>query len=400
MLDKKQAIIIKNIINKKFKIYVHQPVNNLVINFLDEFSRELKRTKNVYKYSDLVYLINWCRKKKIENLKKTIFSNETRIGKGLIFHICPSNVPTNFIYSFFFGLLSGNSNIIKMPSLESDQKKIILKSINKILNKKKFIKIKESNYFIEYDKNSKKEITDKISSVCDGRIIWGGDASINEIRKSTIPERSMDITFSDRYSICIVNLNELSKVKKNEIKIIANKFYYDAYSMNQQGCNSPHFVFWIGKKNNKIQNIFWQCLDEIVEKKYKFEEIQIVDKYTKLLENIIISKNIKNINLKKNNIYILDFDKKNSEIENIRGISGFFYQINLNNLDELKKYISKKCQTATYYGYKKDEFKNFILNNNLTGIDRFVPIGNALDIDVQWDGYDLIKTLSRVVSIV
>ena len=243
MLDKKQAIIIKNIINKKFKIYVHQPVNNLVINFLDEFSRELKRTKNVYKYSDLVYLINWCRKKKIENLKKTIFSNETRIGKGLIFHICPSNVPTNFIYSFFFGLLSGNSNIIKMPSLESDQKKIILKSINKILNKKKFIKIKESNYFIEYDKNSEKEITDKISSVCDGRIIWGGDASINEIRKSTIPERSMDITFSDRYSICIVNLNELSKVKKKEIKIIANKFYYDAYSMNQQGCNSPHFVF-------------------------------------------------------------------------------------------------------------------------------------------------------------
>ena len=89
MLDKKQAIIIKNIINKKFKIYVHQPVNNVVINFLDEFSRELKRTKNVYKYSDLVYLINWCRKKKIENLKKTIFSNETRIGKGLIFHICP-----------------------------------------------------------------------------------------------------------------------------------------------------------------------------------------------------------------------------------------------------------------------------------------------------------------------
>ena len=399
-LDKKQAIIIKKIINKNFKLYVHQPVNNLVINFLDEFSGELKKTKDVYRYSDLVYLIQWCRKKKIENLKKTIFPYETRLGKGLIFHICPSNVPTNFIYSFFFGLLSGNSNIIKVPTANSYQKKIIIKSINKILSKKKFIKIKESNYFIQYDKNSEKEITHKISSVCDGRVIWGGDSSINEIRKFSIPERSMDISFSDRYSICIINLKELSKIKKNEIKIIANKFYYDSYSMNQQGCNSPHFLFWIGKKNVKIQKIFWQCLDEIVEKKYVFEEIQIVDKYTKLLENIVINKNIKNINLKKNNIYILDFDKKASEIENIRGVSGFFYQVNLNDLGELKKYISKKCQTATYYGYKKDEFKNFIINNNLTGVDRIVPIGNALDIDVLWDGYDLIKTLSRIISIV
>ena len=66
MLDKKQAIIIKKIINKNFKLYVHQPVNNLVINFLDEFSKELKKTKDVYRYSDLVYLIQWCRKKKLK----------------------------------------------------------------------------------------------------------------------------------------------------------------------------------------------------------------------------------------------------------------------------------------------------------------------------------------------
>jgi hypothetical protein len=41
-----------------------------------------------------------------------------------------------------------------------------------------------------------------------------------------------------------------------------------------------------------------------------------------------------------------------------------------------------------------------MLNSNLTGIDRIVPIGNALDIDFKWDGYDLIKTLSRIVSVI
>jgi len=41
----------------------------------------------------------------------------------------------------------------------------------------------------------------------------------------------------------------------------------------------------------------------------------------------------------------------------------------------------------------------FILNNNLLGIDRLVPIGKALGIDIIWDGYEVLKSLSRTVSL-
>ena len=54
----------------------------------------------------------------------------------------------------------------------------------------------------------------------------------------------------------------------------------------------------------------------------------------------------------------------------------------------------------SYFGFEKNVLKSFVLNNNLRGVDRIVPIGNALDIDFNWDGYDLIKTLSRVIVIV
>ena len=195
-------------------------------------------------------------------------------------------------------------------------------------------------------------------------------------------------------------MSKLEKLKNKEIIMIANKFFYDSYSMNQQGCNSPHFVFWVGKKNKKTQNFFWSSLDEIIEKKYDFKEIQIIDKYTKLFENILLRNDISKISTRKNNIYILDYKSKNELIENIRGVNGIFYQLNLNNLKELKKYITKKCQTVTYYGFTKSELEQFMLDSNLTGIDRIVPIGNALDIDFVWDGYDLIKTLSRIVSVV
>ena len=39
------------------------------------------------------------------------------------------------------------------------------------------------------------------------------------------------------------------------------------------------------------------------------------------------------------------------------------------------------------------------LDNNLRGIDRIVPIGQALDIGFEWDGYDLNKILSRVIAL-
>ena len=34
----------------------------------------------------------------------------------------------------------------------------------------------------------------------------------------------------------------------------------------------------------------------------------------------------------------------------------------------------------------------------LRGIDRVVPVGRALDMDIVWDGYDLIGSLSRLIT--
>ena len=134
MLNKK--ILDYNILkNKKFEIKVFKPFNSLVIDFLEDFSRELKMTKKINLYPELIYLIFWCKKKKL--LYKNFENDYLRLGRGLVFHVCPSNVATNFIYSFFFGLLSGNSNIVKIPSKNFKEKDIIL-SVVKSLFKKGF----------------------------------------------------------------------------------------------------------------------------------------------------------------------------------------------------------------------------------------------------------------------
>ena len=204
MLDKKK-ILYQVTRNKNFVVKVSEPFNSLSVDFLNDFSNNLKKFNKIRFYPDLIYLMFWCGRKKITKLAEEFQNDKLRLGRGLIFHICPSNVPTNFAYSFFFGLLSGNSNIIKVPSADSKEKKIILEIFNSVLNKSKYKNFKNSNAFIQYD--NKTESTKTISSICDGRVIWGGDKTINEIRKTWIPERAVEITFADRYSLSIINLD-------------------------------------------------------------------------------------------------------------------------------------------------------------------------------------------------
>ena len=53
--------------------------------------------------------------------------------------------------------------------------------------------------------------------------------------------------FRHRYSISIINSDQLSKLSQLEIYNLALKFYNDAYTMDQFGCSSPNTVFWLGK---------------------------------------------------------------------------------------------------------------------------------------------------------
>ena len=102
--------------DKKLNLKSTLPYNDLLCNFLDYLSKELDSHYLIKKYPDIKTLAFWCRRGNILRFRKNFMSKEVRLGLGLIFHITPSNIPTNFAYSLIFGLITGNSNIIKVPS--------------------------------------------------------------------------------------------------------------------------------------------------------------------------------------------------------------------------------------------------------------------------------------------
>ena len=372
------------------------PYDNNICDFLGDLSDELNSNSESKNYPDIKTLAFWCRRQNINNLKKKFLSNETRVGLGLIFHITPSNIPTNFAYSLIFGLITGNSNIIKVPTQNFSQVEIICKSINKLL-KKKHRSICKMISIIRYSDND--NYTKKISSICNARLIWGGDNSIKNIRKFPLNQRALDIAFADRYSFCVINTSEIMKLGEKEIKRLVERFYNDTYLVDQNACSSPHLIVWLGKKVDKARNKFWKHLHYHVNKKYILTETASVDKYTQLCSHILNLNNLKKYELYNNSIYTTFLKNLDKNIHELRGKWGFFYEYNINDLNKMKNYINNKYQTLTYFGLNKDILKNFIIKNQLEGIDRVVPIGQALDISFFWDGYDLNRTLSRVVDI-
>ena len=69
---------------------------------------------------------------------------------------------------------------------------------------------------------------------------------------------------------------------------------------------------------------------------------------------------------------------------------GLFLQYNTNDINKLFNYFNEKFQTITYFGFTKDYFKKILRRKDLNGVDR-IPVGQALDIGLIWDGYDLTK---------
>jgi hypothetical protein len=376
-----------------------QPYSDIVCEFLNNLSVVLMNDPLAKQLPDVISFAFWCRKANISRLKQEFNDKYLRIGLGTVFHIAPSNVPVNFAFSYAFSLLAGNSNIVRVPSADFPQTDVICSAIKKLLTDPRYSSIASMTSFIKYQQND--EITGRYSASCNARIIWGGDDTINNIRKLPIPVRSIEIAFADRYSFCVIDAKSILALEKSALNKLVIAFYNDTYLMDQNACSSPNLIIWLGGENeiSNAKSIFWNALIETVSLKYELQPIHAMDKYTKLCENAIDLNNIEYSTRYNNFLYCIGLKDLASNMDSLRGQCGYFYEFDTDNLNKTAHIVNSKYQTLTYFGVEKAILQDFVQTNSLPGIDRIVPIGTALDISVIWDGLDLIRTLSRIIDI-
>ncbi|MBQ8951841.1 MAG: hypothetical protein IJ065_11940 [Eubacterium sp.] len=373
------------------------------IDFLSELSKELMSIPGIRNHTDVMSYAYWIRRASLEQARKEFVRNDiTRIGRGVAFHIAPSNVPVNFAVSMTSSLLAGNICIIRVSNKEFEEVDIICSTINKVFNKPEFTEMKHYICIIRYEHSD--EITAYLSRLCDIRIIWGGNRTIEQIRRYPIPPRAIEMCFADRHSIAIIDtakyLESAEEKGSGFVKELAKKFYTDTYYSDQNACSSPRMVAWI-KNSNRIEEaekLFWDALEDEVSGKYELQPIQAVDKLSMVTE-LSMKKDGVHLTRRSNKLFIVDIDELSPDIMDYKMSGGYFFQYTAKSLNELLPVMGKMCQTVALYGIDKRYVVDFTLSKGVRGIDRVVDIGDTMGLEFTWDGFRMIEAMSRVIYI-
>lgn len=383
-----------NVINDMQQVPAKNPFDDKIVDFLNEISKQLMKLPEAKAYPDVITFGFWLRKASVLKLKEKYIFSDTyfHVGRGIVFHIAPSNVPVNYAYSLVTGLLTGNANIVRIPSKDFPQVRIINRAISSALEVNEDLK----NYVCLVRYGRDQEINDLLSSIADVRVIWGGDNTIYELRTSPLKPRAGEITFADRYSLAVIDSDAYLNSDRKEK--ISEDFYNDTYLTDQNACTSPRIVVWTGDKVEEAKEVFWNNLHVLVSKKYTFQDIQGINKLTSAYlmsvhdENVIITKNGDNL------IYRIQIQNIADDLMELKDNSGFFFEYDCKDILEIKSLCNDtRCQTIGYFG--NNEMFTSLINSGVKGIDRIVPIGHTMDFDLIWDGINLMERLTRTICI-
>ena len=369
------------------------PFSEESIRFLDALSQVLFKKGRAY--SDVVTFAFWCRRGSLLREKKKYEVGEMRLGRGITFHSTPSNVAVNFAFSFATGLLAGNPNIVRLPAKAFAQVDVISEAVKEVLLEQTWM----DPYVIFVKFGLIQEFSDYFSSICMNRVVWGGDMTIALMRKSPLPPRAVEVTFADRYSLAVLNADAVLELDDSGMKTLTRNFWNDTYFTDQNACTSPRLIAWIGDGKSAAKDKFWSAVHALVKAEYGLQPVQAVGKLAAFYRTAASVPEVKLVASEDNFITRLSVESFAADLMDFKYNSGFFFEMDAKNLEEAFSPNSVKCQTVTYFGLSKDEITNALASARPNGIDRVVPIGASMNFTLTWDGYDLIRTLSRSISV-
>jgi len=425
------------------------PFAESVLSFLGSVSSGLLKDQEARAYPDVATFAFFCRRANLDRFRQNYgpaLSN--RLGRGLTFHIAPSNVPINFAYSLASALLAGNPCIVKASSLDFPQTRIVCRALRTAGTNAADLQPADGEGLqspqapnrlsllpyvnvITYPRH-RQDITERLSALCAVRLIWGGDETIGRARQAPLPPQSFDVTFADRYSLLAIRASAIEMMDDKALAALAQGFYNDTFLTDQNACSSPRLVYWVadgqteaGANARDIRERFWRAVYAYAAPRYPIQPVAAVDKLTalyracaKAMDSLPVTVGRASFPLAggydqkggletepqapvlppDNLITRVQVDALTRPVEELRCGGGFFVEYVDRDMEALAPAVRRKFQTLSYIGFDSQELRSWVLKHGLSGIDRIVPVGHTMDFSLTWDGTDLIRTLSRAIE--
>ncbi|HEX4168045.1 MAG TPA: acyl-CoA reductase [Bryobacteraceae bacterium] len=372
-----------------------------VMQFCGRLSRLIFQDKEARAYPELQSLAFWMRPAELNTLAEAVRRLETAhtrlVPRGVVFHVPPANVDTMFVYSWIVSVLMGNRNLIRLSSSMTPQVDLLCRLVNQAMAEAGE-SFQDQTILVQY--GHEREITELFSCAADVRVIWGGDQTVNTIRSTPLPPHATELTFPDRFSMSAIRAPRYLALEENEAGALAEKFYNDTFWFDQMACSSPRLLLWCGNAAESAQasRLFFNRLQMCMERKGYAPEASVrMNRFT-FACRAILDRPITGYSDFQGNLPVLTLGSL-QEFERDHCGGGLMLEFRSDGLDALAATVDRRDQTLTQFGFDETELDAFVRKLNGRGIDRIVPIGQALQFQRFWDGYDLFQSLSRSVYI-
>ena len=370
------------------------------VSFIIKFSSLLLKYPGINQYPDLVALAYWFRRASIHKLEQRYVNDNDvfRVGRGISLHIAPSNVDTIFVYSFFLSLLAGNSSFIRVSQNGSPQLDIIIQLFQDLYDAGETV---TAGRFVICTYPHENKATEILSKRCELRVIWGGNETVRTITAIPLNPTALEIKFPNRTSFSAINLATLAKTTDKELIRLCDNFYADIQLFGQQACSSPLALYFVGSSGPCEQyERFWDFFTAAA-KNHKLSASEVMDRYVSA-SSMAISGVVdrSEVPFSHDKVLLLNggLTSQRSFRDDHPG-NGSLVQFFLPQLVDLARHIKPEDQTLSVYGFSAGEVGELLASLSNRGLDRVVPIGQALEFGNIWDGIDLLDSMSRKIDI-
>jgi hypothetical protein len=382
-----------------------RPFDPLLIEFVGRLSNRLLTSPSVRQFPELAALGHWFRKARLLEMARThstALPGHVRLGRGLTFHVAPANVDSVFMYSWLISLLAGNANIVRVSQKGGPQQDVLVNLLASLCEDENFSEVASRIVLLTYPHD--REVTQLISQACQVRVVWGGDATVTELRSIPLRPTATDLCFADRFSLAAIAAEPLAELDEGAFAGLVHGFYNDTFWFGQQACSSPRMVVWVGSQSQveRAQKRFWPALaDEVTRNRAENSPAMLMARLGSVFEfagagpgQWGLSSGLQAFPI------VLDSDAADLRLvrENHCG-NGLFVQQSIASLAELGPRLTDKDQTLAVFGFTAGDYETLLSKLPPRSIDRIVTIGSALSFDPVWDGQDFFASMTRMIAV-
>ncbi len=370
-----------------------------VIDFLARFARKLLAPAVARRHPELGSLGFFLRPAELSRAVAHMQRSEDVLvfPRGNVFHIPPANVDTIFVYSWALSALAGNHNVVRISERSATAADTVLEALNATLADADPI-IGRTQHMVTYGRDD--AITGALSRWCDLRVIWGGDAAVETIRRQPLRPSARDLTFPDRTSWAALSIAGWRAADPAARRAAVTGFSNDAYWFDQAACSSPRTVFLVGDAAGaeQVQREFLDLLGDVVaERGWTVDAAMAVEKRVNAY-GLAATGAATALQFPGNAVTGIALSEVGAVPRRWIG-AGAFPFATVSSLDDLVPVMNRQDQTFSHFGFAPEELRAFVRRLGGRGIDRVVPFGSALTFSSVWDGYDLPHEFTRLTSL-